>query len=274
MLEKNSLINLKNFVRKNSDIDLDQYKDSYIERRINSRLNMSRSKDLDDYISHLEKDPEEIRRLLESLTINITEFFRNSETFKALEEQIIPDIIANKANDSRDIIKVWSAGCSSGEETYSLAFLFLDALRRSGKDYKLLVQGTDVDEKSLVEARIGIYSDNDLGAVRREFIGRYIQKDGNNFKIKPEVQKYIKFSYYDLTSDTSKNFVTYDLIVCRNVIIYFKEELKNKLLMMFCQRLRKNGYLVLGRNESLTGVSKKYLQNVNNTERIYKKIQL
>ena len=208
---------------------------------------------------------------MDSLTVNVTEFFRNMETFEGLENEVIPKIIKEKEHDSRDIIKVWSAGCASGEETYSLTILFLEALRKSKKDYKLMVFGTDIDSKSLMKAKIGSYDKSKIGGIRPEVLEKYFVNVGSEYKIKPGVKQHIKFSSLDLNGNIEKNLITYDLIVCRNVVIYFKTEVKEVLFLKFCKMLRKNSYLVLGKNETIIGPAMQHLKNVNISERIYQK---
>jgi chemotaxis protein methyltransferase CheR len=271
MIEQNGFSNLKQLILNKAHLDISQYKDSYIQRRVNTRLNLTNSSNLTDYLALLKNDPDEIKCLMDSLTVNVTEFFRNMETFEGLENDIIPKIIKEKENDSRDIIKVWSAGCASGEETYSLTILFLEGLRKSKKDYRLMVFGTDIDSKSLMKAKIGSYEKSKVGGIRTELLEKYFDNIDSEYKIKPCVKQHIKFSSIDLTGDIEKNVTTYDLIVCRNVVIYFKTEVKEVLFLKFYKMLRKNGYLVLGKNESIIGPAMQQLKNVNLAERIYQK---
>ena len=271
MIEQNGFLNLKQLIQNEAHLDISQYKDSYIQRRVNTRLNLTNTSNLTDYITFLKNDRDEFKCLMDALTVNVTEFFRNMDTFEGLENEVIPKIIKEKENDSRDIIKVWSAGCASGEETYSLTILFLEALRKSKKDYKLMVFGTDIDTKSLMKAKIGSYEKSKVGSIRAELLEKYFDNIGSEYKIKPSVKQHIKFSSLDLNGDIEKNLITYDLIVCRNVVIYFKSEIKEVLFLKFCKMLRKNGYLVLGKNESIIGPAMQHLKNVNISERIYQK---
>lgn len=271
MIEQNGFLNLKQLIQNEAHLDISQYKDSYIQRRVNTRLNLTNTSNLTDYITFLKNDRDEFKCLMDSLTVNVTEFFRNMETFEGLENEVIPKIIKEKEHDSRDIIKVWSAGCASGEETYSLTILFLEALRKSKKDYKLMVFGTDIDSKSLMKAKIGSYDKSKIGGIRPEVLEKYFVNVGSEYKIKPGVKQHIKFSSLDLNGDIEKNLITYDLIVCRNVVIYFKTEVKEVLFLKFCKMLRKNSYLVLGKNETIIGPAMQHLKNVNISERIYQK---
>jgi chemotaxis protein methyltransferase CheR len=271
MINNNSHNTLRILIQKYKGFDISHYKDSYIERRLNIRMNLTKRNDLKSYIELLRNNPEEFNKLMDALTVNVTEFFRNTETFAALETDIVPKILQNKETDSRDVIKVWSAGSSSGEETYTLAILFLEALRKSGKKYDLMVYGTDIDRKSIIKSKSGIYESNKVSGIRKDLLDRYFEEHGNEYRIKPFVKEHVKFSYLDLTSDFVHNLATYELILCRNVIIYFTLDVKMSLFMKFYQMLRKDGYLIIGKNEAITGKAVDYLENVNLSERIYKK---
>lgn len=271
MINNNSYNTLRILIHKYKGFDISHYKDSYIERRLNTRMNLTKRDDLKSYIELLRNNPEEFNKLIDALTVNVTEFFRNTETFAALETDIVPKILQNKETDSRDIIKVWSAGSSSGEETYTLAILFLEALRKAGKKYDLMVYGTDIDRKSIIKSKSGIYESNKVSGIRKDLLDRYFEEHGNEYRIKPFVKEHVKFSYLDLTSDFVQNLATYELILCRNVTIFFTMDVKRSLFMKFCQMLRKDGYLITGKNEAITGKVVDYLENVNLSERIYKK---
>lgn len=271
MINNNSHNTLRILIHKYKGFDISHYKDSYIERRLNTRMNLTKRDDLKSYIELLRNNPEEFNKLIDALTVNVTEFFRNTETFAALETDIVPKILQNKETDSRDIIKVWSAGSSSGEETYTLAILFLEALRKAGKKYDLMVYGTDIDRKSIIKSKSGIYESNKVSGIRKDLLDRYFEEHGNEYRIKPFIKEHVKFSYLDLTSDFVQNLATYELILCRNVTIFFTMDVKRSLFMKFCQMLRKDGYLITGKNEAITGKVVDYLENVNLSERIYKK---
>ncbi len=274
MLDEIALNNLKIYLRKRLDLNLNQYKDKYIERRLNARINMTHVGNLVGYLALLKKDQEELNTLKDFLTINVTEFFRNMETFDALNRDIIPAIIKSKESGSSNTIRVWSAGCSSGQEPYTLAILFLEAFEKLRKNHRLLIIATDIDKKSLENAKSGRYESNIIEGIPKHLLIKYFDKMGDEYQVKPFVQDCINFKYLDLASDDGSDvagIAAYDLIVCRNVIIYFKKELKKSLFMRFYTKLRKNGYLVIGKGESLSGDAKTLMEDVNLSERIYQK---
>jgi len=271
MNDKDNLLVLKNFIHKKLHFRIDQYKDRYIERRLNARMNLTHVKSINEYIELLKNDQDELNKLRDALTINVTEFFRNPQTFDILEKNVIPQIIKNKELDSTDVIKIWSAGCSSGEETYTLAILFLEVLRKSQKKFKVSIRGTDIDRQSILTAKAGKYDGNKVKSIRKDLVDRYFQQIEDDYQIKPFVKQHIIFSYLDLT-DINKKVAIYDLILCRNVIIYFKENMKKELIEDIYNVLRKNGFFIQGKNESLIGEAKDHFVTVNLSERIYSKV--
>lgn len=274
MLDEIALKNLKSFLKMKMNLDIVQYKDNYIERRINARINMTQTDNLAGYLVLLKKNPDELNILRDHLTINVTEFFRNMETFDALSRDVIPEIIKRKKTGGSNTIRVWSAGCSSGQEPYTLAILFLEAFEKLKTDHRLVIVATDIDKKSITNAIHGRYEESVMEGVPKHLIKKYFDKVGDEYQVKPFVQEYVHFKYLDLTEDNANDgtgIASYDLIVCRNVIIYFKDELKKSLFMRFYNKLRKNGYLVIGKNETLTGESKTLFIDVNLSERIYQK---
>lgn len=274
MLDEIALKNLKSFLKMKMNLDIVQYKDNYIERRINARINMTQTDNLAGYLVLLKKNPDELNILRDHLTINVTEFFRNMETFDALSRDVIPEIIKRKKKGDSNTIRVWSAGCSSGQEPYTLAILFLEAFEKLRTNRRLVIVATDIDKKSITKAIHGRYEGSVMEGVPKHLINKYFDTVGDEYQVKPFVQEYVHFKYLDLTEDNANDgtaIASYDLIVCRNVIIYFKDELKKSLFMRFYNKLRKNGYLVIGKNETLTGESKTLFTDVNLSERIYQK---
>lgn len=274
MLDEIALNGLKLFLRKKLNLDLLQYKNNYVERRISARMKLTKAESLASYLVLIKKDPKELNTLKDYLTINVTEFFRNMETFDVLRKDTIPTIIKSKEKGGSNTIRVWSAGCSSGQEPYTLAILFIEAFEKFSKDFRLVIIATDIDRKSIAQAKSGRYESSIIEGVPKDLLIKYFDKIGDEYQVKSFVQDCINFKFLDLTADDGSNVAgvsAYDLIVCRNVIIYFKSELKKSLFMRFYNKLRKNGYLVIGKNESLTGEAKTLLEDVNISERIYQK---
>lgn len=219
------------------------------------------------YVRILNSSPEEYDLLLDDLTINVTRFFRDENTFQALKKDVLPRLISTKREHGQRLIKAWCAGCATGEEPYSVAMLFHLVLGPEISSWVVKVYGTDIDQPSLTKAREGRYEKIAFFG-GREF-REYFDFDGQ-YKVKPEVRRMVRFEHYDLTSGHWSN--RFDLIVCRNVLIYFSPSLQEELLQTFYHSLNKDGYLVLGKTETLPGEWRKIFNPVNIRECIHQKL--
>ncbi len=256
-------------IRRNKGLDFTLYRPASVKRRILSRMRATGSKNYSEYIVCLNRDPSEYDRVLEAITINVTEFFRDTETFRHIQEKVIPEIVARKEAEGRKIIRVWSAGSSFGEETYSLAILFLECLGARISEFMVKVYGTDIDPDCLSKARAGIYAHTSLRHVPKQILERYFTKDSEFHSVKNEVRSLIRFQHHDLVSD--KYMEHMDLILCRNVVIYFSRPLQDFVYANFAKALNEGGFLILGKVESLWGYPTSYFETISLRERIYKK---
>lgn len=253
-----------------SGLDFSQYRTSCLKRRIDSRLRLNDIEHYKEYLQLLAREPSEIEALLKHLTINLTEFYRDKEAWNIIANQVAPLIIAQKGEEKRTKINIWSAGTSSGEEAYTLAIIFLEALANQKKDMLLKIYGTDIDEASLVRAKLGRYPIKNLDFLPSEVKNRYFVVEEDDYLVSPLLKKVTEFKRHDLIS--SPPLKPMDLIVCRNVLIYFNRTLQATILDAFYQCLGKNGYLMLGKTESLLPNVAKEFEIFHLRERIYKKI--
>ncbi len=221
------------------------YKASYLERRIQTRLRSNHLQSYRDYYRLLRENPRELRALLDVLTINVTGFFRDSDIYEYLRLEVIPDILGLRDRIKRSV-RIWSAGCATGEEPYSIAMLVLEALAGDCTDHAISIYATDIDDRSLRVAAEGAYSERKLEAVPEALAGRYFSHD-DNYKVKDGIKSLIKFKRLDLLTD--KGIKLCDAIFCRNVLIYFNQEDQEQVLNMFYENLKPGGYLVLGKTE-------------------------
>lgn len=221
-------------------IDLDMYKGNQMERRLQALLRRVGAADLAQYSRLLKDDERRVKEFRDYLTINVTEFFRNPEKFKELKERILPDLLAGSQR-----LRVWSAGCSTGAEPYSIAII-VDEL---GAARKTEVLATDIDEEALRLAREGIYSERELKEVSPERLERYFVRQGERWQVSGAVRSRVQFRQMNLLTDPFPAQV--DLILCRNVVIYFSEEAKDRLYRRFHEALRPGGVLFVGGTESL-----------------------
>jgi len=257
-------------IRRNKGVDFSLYREGTLRRRIDSRLRTTGCEDYLEYVSFLNRNPEEYDRLIEAVTINVTEFFRNPETFRAIQQKVLPEIIKQKKGHAKNTIRVWCAGASYGEETYSVAILFLQLLREKNADYDVKILGTDIDPDCIAKAKIGLYEPNHLKAVDKNILNRYFSREGSSYRVNDEVRQLTEFKPHNMLSD--KPFGSKDLILCRNVVIYFTKPLQSFVYNLFAKYLRPGGFLVLGKVESLGGYAQGVFETVDNKERIYRKV--
>lgn len=227
-------------VRELTGIDLDGYKDSQLERRLQGILRRVGAPDLLHYSRMLQTDPQRLQEFRDFLTINVTEFFRNPEKFQELKQTILPGLLRE-----RRPLRIWSAGCSTGAEPYSIAIV-LDEVDPGGQ-HEILA--TDVDTTALARAREGVYEERELKAVSPERLRRYFVRTPVGWQVVPRLRAAVRFAPHNLLADPFPRDL--DLIVCRNVVIYFSEEAKAALYERFRQALRPGGVLFVGGTESL-----------------------
>ncbi|ABK62061.1 MULTISPECIES: CheR family methyltransferase [Clostridium] len=236
-------MDLKDFEKwafKEFKIDLSAYKSNQLHRRILSLMSRVGVKTVDDYVELLKKDGEQRQKFLDFITINVTEFFRNPDIFNDLKSKIENDLIKNERN-----LKIWSAACSIGAEPYSIAII-LDNLISKG-NHKILA--TDIDNNILERAKRGEYTKGEIKNVRSEYIRKYFKEEEDKYIISPKIKKMVTFKKHDLILDSyERNF---DLIVCRNVVIYFNQDVKDAIYKKFSDSLKKGGLLFVGATESI-----------------------
>jgi chemotaxis methyl-accepting protein methylase len=223
-----------------------------------------------DYARVLDNDSGEYDRLLDALTINVTKLFRNWSVYEVLAEQVVPALW----NSEHRVIRVWSAGCSSGEEPYSLAILFhrYAALRgQLDRIDRLSVLGTDIDRASLSAAERGQYSDAGFDETPTELRERYFSAKPP-FTIAPAVRQSVRFQRLDLLDQLPSHSAGFHLIACRNVLIYFDRETQERLLARFHDALAPGGFLVLGKVETLLGPVRSHFAAVDARERIFRRV--
>ncbi|MCD1294162.1 hypothetical protein CUJ83_04030 [Methanocella sp. CWC-04] len=258
-------------VHDRTGIDLCQYKDNYITRRVSTRLKALNVSTYREYMKALDTMPGEYEKIVDAFTINVSEFFRDKETFKVIMHTVIPSIINEKTVQGRKMIRIWSAGCACGEEVHSISMILHELLGSSYDKFTISLYATDIDDACMKKAKDGVYEMTSFRNVDKALLEKYtVPSESGKLALKPEIKRNIHYRRYDLIKgDKFGSF--FDLILCRNVMIYFSEEQKKKLLMDFYNSLSSSGYLVIGKTETLVGDSRNLLEVVNNQERIYRK---
>lgn len=246
------------------------YKDKCLRRRFAVRMRAKGTSSHVEYAGMLDADPGEYDRLVRSLTINVTKFFRNWDTYSALDQKVIPALWEQGERE----LRVWSAGCSSGEEPYSAAILMHKHAAGTGQLSRLdsvSIVGTDIDTDSLGEAERAFYGESALGDTPAELREQYFPPVAGMFTMLPEVKQLVTFQPRDLLGSTPP-MEDIHLLLCRNVVIYFEREAQDALFAEFHRTLAPGGFLVLGKVETLLGASRGLFSPVNARERIFRKI--
>jgi two-component system, chemotaxis family, CheB/CheR fusion protein len=234
------------------NFDFREYKEPSLARRIRTRMSQVRTDTFEAYLRYLEQHADEHVLLFNTILINVTGFFRDAEAWRTLAADVIPRIVS-AAGESRSI-RIWSAGCSSGEEPYSIAMLLAERLGERAGDYLVKIYGTDVDEEALAAARHAAYRLEQLKDVPDELVDRYFTCDGQLYRVRRDVRRWCIFGAHNLTQAPPLSHI--DLLVCRNVLIYFTSELQERILSRFHYAIREDGFLFLGRSESLLARSR------------------
>lgn len=246
------------------------YRDNYLSRRVESRLYATCCGSLSKYLRLLKNDDSELIKLYDALTINVSSFFRNKEVFDFLREQVFPEIIKQKIRLGENSINIWSMGCSTGEEPYSLAILIQRHLRIRMKRFKLRINAVDINSKALGFAKKGVYSRNRLGNLDPKIIRAFFVPVKDGYKACDLIRGMINFQQQDILKFQSINTI-FDLILCRNMLIYFSKKNHFKAYNYFSRHLSPGGYLVLGKAEIMFSPWKNHLENVSIDHHIYRK---
>ena len=258
---------LKSIIKRKIGFNCEDYKQPHLKRRLAVRLRATESKSYKDYSQVLSKNEDEVKQLKETLTVNVTELFRNPETFDSVRNNVLPELVKQKGIIKS--IKVWSAGCSNGEEPYSIAILLNEFLGSSAKRYNISIQATDIDDDSIAKAGMAIFQPKQLEKIGQERINRFFVKKDNNYQVIDEVKKLVNVKRHDLIS--GPKFSGFDIIFCRNVTIYFEQKLQEILYMNFYNALNEGGFFVMGKTETLVGPATQLFKRFDLKERIYQK---
>ena len=222
-------------------IDLNCYKEKQMKRRIDTLISKTSAKSYDEYVVLLKKDKNVFEAFVNFLTINVSEFYRNPDQWKLLETKVFPELISKFGRN----LKIWSAACSTGDEPYSLVM----ALSRHVPLSQIRILATDIDKQVLEKARVGLYSQKSIASVPEEFKKKYFTKIGTSYQISDEIKKRVEFKEHNMLRDPYPSQC--DMIVCRNVVIYFTDDAKQEIYTKFNQALKDKGVLFIGSTEQI-----------------------
>jgi len=225
---------------------------SILESRLKERLRERGVDSVKVYLDKIKSDKEELKGFLDSITTNLTRFFRNQAQFDALEKFVIPELI-NNIKKVPGTIRIWSAGCSTGEEPYTLSMLLSEVLPKSW-NYEILA--SDISLKCLMTAKEGFYSESRIVGIPDNYLKKYFDKVDGGFKIHSDIHSKIKFDYHNLKNDSGQR--NFDVLFCRNVIIYFDEAAQTAVMNRFWDAMASKSFLFIGHSESLFGMNTKF----------------
>lgn len=257
---------VRDLLRERRGFDLGMYKDRCIKRRIATRVRALGFRGAAPYIDVLRRDEAEIDALMAALSIHVSQFFRNPTTFAALETHILPELIHRARTAATRQLRLWSVGCAGGEEPYSLALL-LDDL--APQEIEVSILGSDISTPVLERAREGLFDPLRLSEVPEAVQRRYFTPEGRNLRLDERIRRRVRFERHDILSE--QTFPPADLILCRNVLIYFSREEQERIIDRFADALAPRGYLVLGRAETMLGTVRQRFEVECPAERIYRR---
>ena len=256
-------------VRCERGLDCSQYKETFLRRRLAVRMRARSVETYQAYLNVLRSDRAEFDALLVALTINLSYFFRDEAAFEALRYAVLGTLVARRAQTRR--LTVWSAGCASGEEPYSVAMILTDLLGPALSSWDARIQATDVDADTLSRARRGVYKAVSFQDLEADFVGRYFARNEDTYTLQPAIRQLVTFQQHDLT--TTPPLPRYDLILCRNVLIYFARQHQERIVRHLLDHLEPGGYLTLGMAEMLPLALSSRLEAVDGRLRIYRKME-
>src|SRR6516162_7594670 len=257
---------LLTFIRDSRGFDFTGYKRSSLSRRIRKRMHEAGAGNYVDYRDQLESSAEEFGYLFNTILINVTSFFRDVEAWTYLQREIMPELIAD--TEGSEDIRIWSAGCASGEEAYSLAIAFAEALGIEETAKRVKIYGTDVDEEALRDARAGLYPAKALESLPTELRDKYFDKNGGQFAFRPDLRRRVIFGRHDITRDAPISRL--DMLICRNTLMYFNVETQSHVIDRFHFALREGAFLFLGKAEMLLSDGERF-EVVSMRQRVFKR---
>lgn len=258
---------LLHYLRLTHGFDFTGYKRPSLMRRVQGRMQMLPVESYSDYIDYLKEQPQEFLHLFNTIDINVTKFFRDASTWDYVTAQVIPQIITNQAPDKP--IRAWSAGCASGEETYTLAMVLAEALGMEQFRSRVQIFGTDVDKEALTQARQGSYLCTEARGIPDDLLEKYFEPANGRYVFRKDLRRRIIFSHHNLIEDPPMSKI--DLLVCRNTMIYFNLDAQIRVLVRFHFSLKENGFLFLGNTEIVPSAIATLFKPRNLQNRIFTK---
>uniref|UniRef100_I2PZF0 protein-glutamate O-methyltransferase n=1 Tax=Desulfovibrio sp. U5L TaxID=596152 RepID=I2PZF0_9BACT len=253
---------LRDFIYAQSGIYVADNRKYLVENRLAARLKELNLKSFSEYHAFLQYDAsrrQELNRLFEVITTNETSFYRNPPQLKVFQDMVVKDVLDKIRAQKQKRLRIWSAGCSTGEEPYTIAIILHEVLRTEIGAWDIRITANDLSEAVLTQARGAVYSEYSLRTTPKEIVSRYFTPDGQVFKLKPEVKRLVTFGQINLSDRNQlKRVERSHIVFCRNVIIYFDDEMKKNVITAFYDNLLPGGQLLIGHSESLHNISRAF----------------
>ena len=253
-------------IEKKIGLQCSYYRDKYLENRIKLKMREKGINNFTKFHRYLNQHPDEFEELMLFITVNYSKFYRDNDVFDVIREEIIPELFQKR----KRIIRILSAGCSSGEEPYTLAMIIDEYRKNNPSNLTVSITGFDIDDKCLNKARQGEYSVHSIGKLDPYYLERYFDVVDNTYFVKNEIKNMVRFQKKDLTGQIDHKY--FDLILCRNVFIYFTNEAKRKIISNFYDMLNTDAYLVLGKTEMLPLDLRDDFKCISNISKVFQKV--
>lgn len=259
---------LKSKIDFSKDFKIEGYSDKFLKRRVEARIRKYNFQTIEEYTNYINNNKEEYEELLKNFAIHVTDFFRDNTFYDAFRDDIIPKIVDYKLKKGEKTIKIWSAGCSTGEEANSIAILFLDYKKTSGKDFTISITGTDVDAGTVETANKFLFDAFQVKNLPEKYKS-FFHVENDMYQSNLDIRTKIMFKKHDLLKEPPLKDL--DIIFCRNTVIYFNKEHKEDLYVKFYDSLKNYGFFIMGKTESMVGQAKTLFVTENMKERIFLK---
>ncbi|WP_320170592.1 protein-glutamate O-methyltransferase CheR [Maridesulfovibrio sp.] len=268
---------LRDFIYDQAGIFIAGNRKYLLENRLSNRLKELNLKSFGEYYYYLQYDPgkkAELNKLFEVITTNETSFYRNPPQLKVFQTKVLPDVLGELRKKHKKRLRIWSAGCSTGEEPYTLAMILHDVLGAELSSWDIKITANDLSERVLKSARRAVYSEYALRTTPKEAVSKFFDQDGKQYKVKPAIKQLVSFGPINLSDRMQvKRVERSEIVFCRNVIIYFDEAMKKKVINAFYDNLVPGGFLIIGHSESLHNITRAFKPVHHPGAIIYQKLE-
>ena len=276
-LENQELNMILKHLHEQRGFDFSGYRIPMLKRRIQKRLFNTKVESLSSYFEYIEKEPSELDNIIDALTINVSHFFRNTLPFELIRKTVLPEIILAKSKGNKESLRIWSTACSYGEEAYTMAIIINEILEKENVVLNSNIIATDIDKKAIEGATKGVYHSESVKNIKYGLLEKYFTYQEGQFIMDRKIREKVQFSFYDLLDQKrlvppESIFGGFDIVLCRNVLIYFNMEYQDIIFKKLYSSLNTGGYLILGEAEMPTDKFKNKFKRVNKLCKIYKKI--